>query len=259
MKVGILQEAFVFGDVDGNYRRAEEAIAESARAGADTVLLPEMWTTYFSKENMAQTADVDAARTTEFLSRLAKKYGVNVVGGSISEQCDGVFYNSSLVFNRDGEQAAYYRKAHLYQVAREHTYFTPGDEIATFELDGAKCGVAICHDISFPEWIRLYALAGVEVMFLPTGWPEAGIENWLHLSRARAIENQMFIVCANSCGVGSFKFGGNSIVVDPNGATRLLLGEEPERRIVEIDAGDVDSARQRFNLLEERRPEYYGS
>ncbi len=257
MKIGIRQEEFVFGDIEQNFDIAKRAIEEAANAGARTVILPEMWSTYFSKENLAEKADQEGAKAGEFLSPLAKELNINIIGGSIAEVSDGTFYNSSLVFDQNGRKVSHYRKAHLYKLAGEDNYFSPGDSIQTFFLGGIKCGVCICHDISFPEWIRLYALVGVEVLFVPTGWPETGIENWLHLARARAIENQIFIVCTNSCGIGSFKFGGKSIVVGPDGNTLLELGDSPHLGLVEIDPKAVAIQREKMNLLQERRPDLY--
>lgn len=257
MRIGLIQEDFIFGQVDQNYDIVAKAIKDLARTGADTLILPEMWSTYFSKEDFENTADLGAQRTRDFLSGLAKDLGVNIIGGSISEKDGDDFYNSSLVFNKDGEEITHYRKAHLYKRAGEDNYYRPGKEIKTFDLAGVKCGVCICHDISFPEWIRAYALAGVQVLFIPTGWPENGIENWVHLAKARAIENQIFIICANSTGTGSFKFGGRSVAVGPDGQSLLELGDKAQRSLVQIRPEEIEVQKDFFNLLAERRPDIY--
>lgn len=257
MKLALVQGEFKFGNIEENYTRASAYIKKAKESGAETILLPEMWNTYFSKEDMSVKSDREGQRTKKFLSGLALDLNVNIIGGSIAEARGGSYYNTSYAFAKDGSLLGQYSKAHLYKAAGEDKYFSQGNEICTFNLDGIRCGLCICHDISFPEYIRLYALEGVEVLFVPTGWPEEGIEKWLSLTRARAIENQMIVACCNSSGLGSFKFPGRSLVAGPGGIDLLDLGESSCLGLVEVDTGITQDEKTKANLLLERRLDLY--
>src|SRR5699024_10031580 len=143
----------------------------------------------------------DSEPTKSFLSNLAKSYHINIIGGSIGNQKQGNFYNTSLVFNRQGELVYYYDKIHLVPMLDEPQYLTGGEKkAAMFELDQIKMGLITCYDLRFPEISRMLALQDIQVLHIVAEWPAARRDHWKTLQAARAIENQFFVVSSNAVG-----------------------------------------------------------
>ena len=248
-----------FAAPEENFRRAERLIAEAAQKGSDVIVLPETWNTgFFPRENLAELSDRDGAMVKERLGALAKQYGVNLVAGSVANQkADGV-YNTALVFDRKGSVVASYDKTHLFTPMGEDNYFQKGNHLAPFTLDGAKCGIIICYDIRFPELTRSSAVQGMDMLFVVSQWPSVRIPHLLALSKARAIENQAFVVCCNSCGTaGETVYGGNSSVHDPWGETLALAGAKEEILTADCDLSVRKGICETINVFRDRRPELY--
>ena len=130
----------------------------------------------------------------------------------VNRKADGI-YNTAFVFDRNGKEIGAYDKTHLFTPMAEDKYFQKGDHLTFFELDGVRCGIIICYDIRFPELVRSYAVKGLDMLFVVSQWPAVRIPHLLALTKARAIENQMFVVCCNSCGTaGSTVYGGQEYV-----------------------------------------------
>ncbi len=258
MKIAAVQLDVVLGDVDTNYVAAEKAITQAARTGADIVVLPEMWNTSFYPDNVQQLADDDGRRTKAFLTSLARTYHIHIVGGSVANcKADGV-YNTTYVVNRQGEIAGTYDKVHVFTPGGEDTAFHAGNRLNVFALDGVTMASIICYDLRFTEWVRMAALAGAKVLFVPAAWPDVRIDHWRILNRARAIENQMIVVAVNNCGTArNFHFGGHSMIIDPVGT---ILGEGQETPAVvtaDVDIDCIASVREKLNVFRDRRPELY--
>ena len=140
----------------------------------------------------------------------------------------------------------------------EDKYFKKGNEIVTFLLDGILCGIIICYDIRFLELTRILALKGIEILFVVAQWPIERIEHWILLNRVRAIENQIFVVGVNACGmVENMKFGGNSIIVDPWGKVLCQLGKDEEVLTIDLNLDELKEIREKINIYRDRRPELY--
>ena len=199
MRVSVAQFKSALGAVDENFDTARRLI-EAAR-DSDVIILPELWSTGYYPLPVEQFADVDGQRSIEFICAAAKKFSVNIIGGSVLVESGGKIFNRSHVANRDGEIVAAYDKTHLFSFAHEDDVFSAGKTIATFELDGIRCGVAICYDLRFPEFIRRLALTGAEIIFIPAAWSLKRLTPRQILTKARAIENQLFVVFANSAGL----------------------------------------------------------
>lgn len=258
MKIAAVQLDVVLGAVDTNYETAEKAIIQAAHTGADVVVLPEMWNTSFYPTNVQQLADDDGRRTKAFLMSLAKTYHIHIVGGSVANcKADGI-YNTTYVVNRQGEIAGTYDKVHVFTPGGEDRAFRAGNRLNVFTLDGITMASIICYDLRFAEWVRMAALAGAKVLFVPAAWPDVRIDHWQILNRARAIENQMVVAAVNNCGIaGSFHFGGHSMIVDPLGT---VLGEAKEAPMIVTADADIDciaSIRETINVFRDRRPELY--
>lgn len=161
------------------------------------------------------------------IGELAKKYKVNIVAGSVSNVRGGKVYNTAFVFDRAGSCIAEYDKTHLFTPMGEDDYYTCGDHLCRFTLDGVKCGIIICYDVRFPELTRSLALQGLDMLFVVSQWPKERIFHLQTLTVARAIENQMFVVCCNSCGTaGKTVYGGHSAIIEPFGKTLVLAGRK---------------------------------
>ena len=257
MKVSCLQMDMKLARPNENLVHAERLIGEAMKDSPDVVVLPETWNTgFFPKERLEELSD--SGKIKARIGELAKNYGVNIVAGSVSNRRGGKVYNTSFVFDRSGACVAEYDKTHLFTPMGEHSYYAFGDHLSTFTLDGVKCGIIICYDIRFPEIVRSLALSGIEVLFVVSQWPRERIAHLRTLTAARAIENQMYVVCCNSCGrAENTIFGGNSAVIDPLGNVLSLAGETEEIISAECDMRVVSKIRGKIPVFRDRRAELY--
>ena len=193
MKTTCIQMDMLFAQPEENFAKAKRLIRDAMASGPDVVVLPETWNTgFFPKERLSELAERDCARVKRELGGLAAELGVNLVAGSVANVRGGKVYNTACVFDRAGNCVAEYDKTHLFTPMGEHAYFTPGDHLCRFRLDGHDCGLVICYDIRFPELTRTLAVQGMDVLFVVSQWPAARIPHLRALTVARAIENQMF-------------------------------------------------------------------
>lgn len=257
MRVTALQFTSRLGDIEYNYKTAAAYIKRAAPT-SDVVVLPEMWNTAFYPEDVRTQADVDGRRTQDFLRELAVTYDVHIVGGSVACLRHKQVFNTTYVVNRQGKLVGTYDKAHLFTPGQEDAVFAAGSRPNIFTLDGVVMASIICYDLRFCEWVRLAALAGAQVLFVPAAWPIERVQQWQILNMARAIENQYFVVAVNTCGfVGAYQFGGHSLILDPLGQV-LAQGDEREQCLqATLDLGQVADIRRRINVFNDRRPELY--
>ena len=259
MKISCVQMDAALGRPEENLARAKALVADAAKAGADVVVLPETWNVgFFPREGLREMADPGGEGVLRELGGLAEALGVNLVAGSAATVRDGRIFNTSYVFDRKGGCVGRYDKTHLFSPMGEHEYFTPGDSLCVFSLDGVKCGLILCYDIRFPELTRSLALKGIEVLFVPAQWPAVRLEHWRTLTRARAIENQIFLACCNGCGTaGDTVYGGNSAIYDPWGTVLAAAGEREEIISGDCDLAVIEGIRSSMHVFKDRRPELY--
>lgn len=258
MKIACVQMDIAFGEPEKNFAVAGKYIEEAAKAGADVIVLPEMWNTGYALNDLSSLADTNGEKTKQLLMETAKQYGVNIVGGSVAIKKEDGFYNTMYVANRTGEIIAEYDKAHLFKLMDEHLFMNAGQKANLFEIDGNTSGGVICYDLRFPEWIRRYTLKGAKVMFIPAQWPKPRIDHWQILLQARAIENQCFIVAVNRVGSDpNNEFNGHSMVVAPWG--ELLISGQSSEGIyyTDLDLEEVDRVRKTIPIYQDRRTELY--
>lgn len=260
MRVSCIQMDMAFAAPQENFARAEALVRQAVQQERpDTVVLPETWNTgFFPRENLARYADEDGSQTKTLFSALAKELNVNIVAGSVANRkADGV-YNTAFVFDRTGVCVAEYDKTHLFSPMDEDKFFQKGDHLCRFTLDGAQCGILICYDIRFPELTRTLTVEGLDILFLVSQWPRVRLPHLQLLTTARAVENQMFTVCCNSCGTaGETVYGGGSQLVDPWG-TILARAEGTEQLLTaDLDLGILDGIRNSIHVFRDRRPELY--
>lgn len=260
MKASCIQLDMKFCNVEYNYAEALRLIRETVeKEKSDVVVLPETWSTgYYPKEGLADYCEKDGERVKNTFSAFARELNINIVAGSVANAKNGEIFNTAYVFNRRGEIVAEYDKTHLFTPMDEHKYFSFGKNLVTFELDGHKCGIVICYDIRFCELVRSLALRGIEMLFMVSQWPLARAAHIVTLTRARAIENQMFVVCCNSCGkTPEAVFGGHSQIIDPWGEILAAAGEEQAVITAECDFGIIKNIRNSINVFNDRKTELY--
>lgn len=260
MKVSCIQLDMKFCDVRENYARVQELMYNTVKKeNTDVVVLPETWSTgYYPQNDLMSFCEADGAEIKKTFSLVARNLDVNIVAGSIPTVKNGRVYNTSYIFNRNGDVVGEYDKTHLFTPMNEHKLFEYGDKITTFTLDGHKCGVIICYDIRFPELTRLLALEGTEMLFVVSQWPEKRIEHLKTLAKARAIENQMFVAVCNSCGsADKVKFGGNSMIIDPWGNVLAYADDGETIVTAECDFSMIEDIRKSMNIFKDRKPDLY--
>jgi N-carbamoylputrescine amidase len=270
VQVSCIQFEPTIGDVEGNLARSAELIRAAAAAGGQLIVLPELANTGYVFETIEEATrlaePVPQGPSSRFWGALARELGVHIVAG-ITELAGDRLYNSAIVTGPDGAVGTY-RKAHLW--GRENLFFAKGDlGFPVFDTALGKVGVAICYDGWFPETFRRLALAGAEIVCIPTNWVpmpdqpagEAAMANVLH--RAAAHSNGIFIACADRIGVERGQpFEGQSLIIGPRGWT--LAGpasrDRPETLTATVnlaEAGRKDL--NEFNsLLRDRRTDVYG-
>ena len=259
MRVSCLQMNMEMGKPNENFAHAKQLICDAVKEKTDVLVLPETWNTgFFPKGNLADISCNNGIEVKEQIGRLALKYGVNIVAGSVSNKKENRVYNTAFVFDRKGECVAEYDKTHLFTPMGENKYYTAGDRLCRFELDGVRCGIIICYDLRFPEFIRTLALSNIDMLFVVSQWPKARTFHLRTLATARAIENQMFVVCCNSCGrADGTVFGGNSAIINPLGETLALAGETEEIISAECDMNILNEIRESIPVFRDRREELY--
>jgi len=247
------------GESAYNFAHAEELVRKAAAEGADVVLLPETWNLgFFPTEDLESLADPEGEHVKKTFGALAAELDVNIVCGSAVTARGGRVFNTAYVFDRRGACIASYDKSHLFTPMGEHAFFTPGDHLCTFPLDGVECGLIICYDLRFPELTRSLTLQGADLLFVPAEWPAPRLLHWQTLNRARAIENQIFLACCNGCGTaGEVVYGGHSAIYGPWGEVMAEAGAQEEIILADLDFGIKDQIRNSINVFRDRRPEMY--
>jgi predicted amidohydrolase len=224
--------------------------------GVQMACLPELFTTgYQLSPQLSELAEPIPGPTTERLAETGRAQKLGIVGG-IAERAGDVIYDSAFLIGPDGSLAGIYRKTHLYPPERDH--FRPGDRLETYELGGVRVGVAICFEHAFPPIFTTLALGGAQVIFIPSAVP-VGYEYLLDLrTRARAQDNQFFVVAANRTGEdGGIHWCGHSQIVSPKGEV-LAKAEREERAVVaELDLSLIEQERAQEPVLSSLRPKLY--
>jgi N-carbamoylputrescine amidase len=279
-KVGLVQMR-CGADPGRNLKAAERHIAAAARRGAQVVCLPELFRSlYFCQsEDHAHfsLAEPVPGPTTKALGALAKKLRIAIVGSVFERRAAGVYHNTAVVLDADGGLAGIYRKMHIPDdpLYYEKFYFTPGDlGFRAFDTRFGRVGTLVCWDQWYPEAARLTALQGPSVLFYPTAigwhpsekkaWGSSQTSAWQTIQRSHAIANGLYVAAVNRVGHegpkgGGIEFFGASFVCDPYGRTIAEASHDREEVLVaEIDPETVETARQHWPFLRDRRIDAYG-
>jgi predicted amidohydrolase len=259
LKVSLGQMNIALGDVRKNTNTAEEMITEAGRRGSHLIVLPELWSTGYALDNAKELGSQLNVGIFAQAASLATQHKVSVVGSMLEKRGLEVT-NSATFFAPNGRLMGVYRKVHLFRLMEEDRWLQPGSAPLIMDLPWGTTGVAICYDLRFPELFRRYAVQGAKVIVLPAEWPVERIDHWRTLLQARAIENQCYMIATNAAGpTGNTNFGGHSMIVDPWGKIVMEVGEQPTLATAEIDIDYVDVIRNRIPVLEDRRPDVYGT
>ncbi len=226
-------------------------------AGDDLIVLPELWNIgFFSYDEYESTSEDINGETASAISRKAKELGAYVYSGSFVEKKNGKYYNSSILFDREGHNVLEYRKMHLFSYnCKEPEILTPGEEISVASTEFGRVGLATCYDLRFPELFRKMAIEqGAEFFLVTSAWPFPRVEAWNSLNQVRALENTCYLISCNAVGIDhGIRLAGHSQIVDPWGYVIASSGYEEMIIRAEIPAGNVDRIRKEFPVLEDRR------
>jgi predicted amidohydrolase len=255
VKAAAIQFNIRTGDIDTNLEQARNALERLAGSGCQLAVLPEMWSTGYAYGEINRLA----LRTPEVLGelcRLSSQYRMVIVG-SLPEPHGCKVYNTAYVMDQ-GDMVGRYRKLHLFSMMGEDRMLEGGDSWLVVDTHVGRLGVLICYDLRFPELSRRLALEGAEIIAVPSEWPKPREEHWRILLKARAIENQLFMVAANCCGVqGKLDFFGESLIIGPKGEVLAEGGYEPCEMIATLDFSVMESWRRQIPCFHDRRPECY--
>src|SRR5699024_6236993 len=256
-------------DKEKNLEVAETLIRDAKNEGADLVTLPE----YFNfigeeDEEEANAENIEDGKTVRFLSELAKELNIWVQGGSILELTDekNKYYNTTLMFNPKGEVVGKYRKIHLFDADvndgpsfLESNTKKSGKEIVTVDALNTKIGMSICFDIRFPELYRLLALRGAEIFLVSAEFTlYTGKDHWEPLLRARAIENQGYVIAPGQIGnKPGFQSYGKSMIIDPWGNVVATSPDNVGVIVANLDMNYLRRIRKELPSLKNRQPAAY--
>jgi predicted amidohydrolase len=256
-------------DSAANLTLADRLVRAAAADGAELIVLPEKWTAMGSDEQLRAAAEPLDGPSMRWARALARELGIELIAGSIVERVPDreKLANTSVHVGPDGELKAVYRKIHMFDVEvggrayRESDLEEPGEEIVLSETaDGLELGMSICFDLRFPELYRILAVRGARAFPLPAAFTLATTrDHWEALIRARAIENQAFVIAANQIGEhpGGNRSGGRSMIVDPWG---IVLAQAPDGQghiVAELDPERQREIRAQLPSLANRRAEAY--
>ena len=253
-------------DVAANEEQVFRLLERAAADGADLAALPEVWPRQGSAKQVRETAEPVPGPRTELLAEVAARHRMWVHGGSVLERDGERIFNTSVLFDRSGELIATYRKIHLFDAdppgavpSRESSVFSAGDQVVTAETEFGRVGLSICYDLRFPELYRALAVQGATIMFVPAAFRfETGVDHWEPLLRARAIEDQAFVVAAAQWGTWGppgreRRNFGHSLVADPWGNLVAQAPDEVGVKFAELDLARVEQVRQILPSLRHRR------
>ena len=242
---------------EDNKRAALEKAVDLIRKckGADLILLPEIWNIGFmSFDEYYPQAEEPGGETLSVMQSLARECRAFLHTGSFVEKRDEGYFNSSYLLSPQGDILANYHKIHLFGFnSRETQLLSPGEQLAVVQTSLGTFGLATCFDLRFPELFRKMVDLGTEIFLVCSAWPYPRLEHWLIFNRARAIENQCYLISANSVGPNKgATLAGHSLVVDPWGTIVAGGGDDEVIIKTEIDIEQVHDARKRFPGLSGR-------
>jgi len=254
-------------DKGRNLEAAERLVRGAAAGGAELVALPEKWNLLAGGEELLEGAEALDGPSLTAARGWARELGIHLLAGSIAERGDGErAFNTSVLIGPDGEDVVAYRKIHLFDVEvggvsyRESAHEQPGEDVVTAPVGGLIAGLTVCYDLRFPELFRILALRGARLLTVPSAFTLAtGRDHWEVLLRARAIENQAFVLAPNQVGEAPphYESYGRSMIVDPWGTVLATAPDEECVVLADLDLAAQERVRESLPSLANRRPRAY--
>ena len=258
-----LRTELVYGET---MAKAEAMLRDAAAAGADVAVLPEMFSCPYDRRYFRTFAEMGHEDSCRRLADWARKYHLLLIGGSVPEVDGELLYNTSFVFNAEGQQLARHRKIHLFDVDlpgmhfhESHT-FTPGSDITVFDSEFGRVGVAICFDVRFPELFRAMARRGTELICLPAQFNmTTGPAHWEATMRMRAVDNELFFVAASAARFEGFSYEcwGHSLILDPYGTALAAADEKEQLLLAEVNRARIAEVRAQLPTFLHLREDIY--
>jgi deaminated glutathione amidase len=256
-------------DTDRNLETADRLVREAARQGAELVVLPEKWSVLGTAGQMAAGAQALDGSLIGWARAIAKELGIDLVAGSIVERVEAAAKtsNTSVHVGPDGELRGIYRKIHMFDVEVDGVVYAEsaaeqaGSEVVLSTLaGGVELGMSVCYDVRFPELFRILTVRGAQVISVPSAFTLATTrDHWEVLIRARAIENQCFVVAPNQIGTSppGNRSGGRSLIVDPWGLVLACAPDTETAIVAQLDFDVLRDVRRRLPVLSQRRDDAY--
>mgnify|MGYP001270277328 CR=1 FL=1 len=259
MRIAAVQHDIVWADRHANFDRLAPRIAAAAAAGAGLVLLTETFSTGFGFTEPGFEPEPEGGPSSQFLAAQAAEHGV-WIGGTCPEVRPGATLpsNSFVLAGPDGTQHRY-RKIHPFSHAGEQRFVAAGDQLVTVAVDGLRVSLFVCYDLRFAD--EFWQLAtGTDVYLVPANWPAKRREHWMALLRARAIENQAYVVGCNRVGTApsseggsTLEYSGDSMIIDPLGQVLATASQVETTIVADVEPATVADVRDRFRFLQDRR------
>lgn len=248
----LVQFPSAYGEPLRTLKNLQKMLTRLSIKRGEWVVLPEMWPSSLAKKNLHQQ-QIENVFCFHWLKSFARDHAC-YMGGSMLEMPGKKAYNSVFIIDPEGKLLARYRKIHLFRLTGEHTKYQPGRTVRVAPFSWGKLGMAICFDLRFPELFRKMVARDARVILLPSAWPRERMGHFFTLLKARAIENQCFMVGVNKCGMEKegVVFGGHSMVIDPWGDILGELGGKKGVLKVTLDLSRVDRVRKQYPFLRDR-------
>jgi len=261
IKVSMLQMSSKIGDVDANCIKIEGLVNSGLSSDVDVLILPEVWTVGWDCEKFLQSAqDLSSSSVINFLSSIAKKHNINIIGGSFISKQGDKYYNTCPVIDRSGKLVTVYNKMHLYSYygCDESRYVNVGDSPVMVSLDGVNFGLTVCYDIRFPEIYRAYRKAGADVLVNCAAWGSTKPIPWEVMTKSRAVENQCYMVALTQSGkIKDNEYNlGESRIIDYKGEelNSIMSGEGISSAVLNMN--EMYDFRQKCAILNDIRDDY---
>lgn len=257
IKIACIQSDVILGDSMSNFENIKSKINDAVKENANVIVLPELWTTGYCLEEIGSHTGKQEAIISE-LQSIAKTNNITLIAGSFPIARENGVTNTLIIISSTGELVKTYDKVHLFQLMNEHHYLLAGETDGLFEVDGLSAAGFVCYDLRFPEWIGAHSQKGAKVLFFVAEWPIQRMNHWDILLKARAIENQCYVVACNRVGKDlANTFGGGSMIIDPWGEVITKGSTNEEIVIGDIDPKKVDEIRGTIPIFEDRKEEIY--
>lgn len=252
MKVAAIQHDIVWADRDANFSRLTPLIEQAAINGAQFVLLSEMFSTGFVVDDEA-IAEYEGGPSSQFLSTMASQFHITIAGSCPERDTDDPRPYNCLVVAHPDHSVDRYRKIHPFTYGNEHLHFRPGTSHVSTSINNVRTSLSVCYDLRFADEYWTQA-PSTDLYIVPANWPDSRRQHWMALLKARAIENQAYVIGCNRVGTGGrLTYSGDSMIVDPLG--NILAQADNSETIIyaEIDPDEVQRVRTQFPFMQDRR------